>query len=229
MSGTIANYVKAFRSFFGYLFKHGLHSFDPRCLKLPKVRNKERRVPSDEDVAKLLSVVQTDEDKLALFLLVDTGIRIHELATIKLRNISLEERSILINGKGGKTRTVYLSETTVEHLRAYIQTLNSEYLFPSARADAKSVYRNRTYFERRLRELCEQAGIERMSPHQLRHYFATYTLSRGGDAKAVSEMLGHADIGVTLKIYHHISDKMIRNMHQEYSPLRGLGAIGTLV
>lgn len=163
---------------------------------------------------------------LPRLLLIDCGLRIQELATIKLNNINLSEASILINGKGGKTRTVYLSEMTVEHLKVYVQTLNGQYLFPSTRGDARSQYRNRTYFERRLRELCRQAGIERITLHQLRHYFATYTLSRGGDIKAVSEMLGHADVGITLKIYHHVGEKAIRQMHREYSPLRELSTIG---
>ena len=123
-SGTIANYVKAYRSFFCYLFERGLCQFDPRCLKLPKIRHKERRVPSDEDVAKLLGVVHNPEDKLALLLLVDTGIRVTELASIKLKNINLGDASIVVNGKGDKTRVVYLSESTIEHLRAYVQTLS---------------------------------------------------------------------------------------------------------
>jgi len=98
----MANYVKAFRSFFGYLFDHNLYNFDPRCLPLPKIRNRERRVPSDEDVAKLLSVVTESEDKIAILLLVDTGIRIQELATIKIKNINLNDASIVVNGKGGR-------------------------------------------------------------------------------------------------------------------------------
>jgi len=224
-SGTIANYIKAYRSFFGYLSERGLYNLDPRCLKLPKIRHKERRVPSDEDVAKLLSVVQSQEDKVAQLLLVDTGIRVTELASIKLKNIDIEDASIVVNGKGGKTRVVYLSESTIEHLRGYTRTLSGEYLFPSTRADAKGEYRNRTYFEKRLRELCDKVGIERITPHQLRHYFATYTLSRGGDIKAVSEMLGHADVGITLKIYHHTNARAIKDMHQECSPLREREAV----
>jgi len=227
-SGTIANYVKAYRSFFGYLYERGLYQFDPPCLKLPKVRHKERRVPSDEDVAKLLSVVQKPEEKVALLLLVDTGIRVTELATTKLKNIDLDDMSILINGKGGKTRTVYLSGATIEHLRDYVQTLHGEYLFPSTKADAKGEYRNRTYFEKRLRELCDRVGIERITPHQLRHYFATYTLSHGGDIKAVSEMLGHTDVGVTLKIYHHVSAMAIKDMHCRYSPLKALKTVSAI-
>ena len=71
----------------------------------------------------------------------------------------------------------------------------------------------------RLSELCERAGVEHLTPHQLRHYFATHTLSDGADVKAVSEMLGHADVTITLKIYHHVNAKAIRAMHREYSPI----------
>jgi len=218
-SGTIANYIKAYRSFFGYLSERGLYNLDPRCLKLPKIRHKERRVPSDEDVAKLLSVVQSQEDKVAQLLLVDTGIRVTELASIKLKNIDIEDASIVVNGKGGKTRVVYLSESTIEHLRGYTRTLSGEYLFPSTRADAKGEYRNRTYFEKRLRELCDKVGIERITPHQLRHYFATYTLSRGGDIKAVSEMLGHADVGGVQSIKRAGSGLCVRVVKSILSPL----------
>ena len=227
-SGTIANYVKAYRSFFGYLSDRSLYNIDPRCFKLPKIRHREGRLPSDEDVAELLTVVHNPEEEVALLLLVDTGMRITELATIKLKNIDLDDMSILINGKGGKTRTVYLSGATIEHLRDYVQTLHGEYLFPSAKADAKGEYRNRTYFEKRLRELCDRVGIERITPHQLRHYFATYTLSHGGDIKAVSEMLGHADVGVTLKIYHHVSAMAIKDMHCRYSPLKALRTVSAI-
>ena len=85
------------------------------------------------------------------------------------------------------------------------------------------MHRSRRYFEKRLSELCEKAGIDHITPHQLRHYFATYTLSNGADVKAVSEMLGHADVGITLKIYHHVNARAIREMHREYSPLVNIG------
>ena len=225
-SGTIANYVKAFRSFFGYLFTKGLYDFDSGCLKLPKIHHKERRLPTDEDIRRLLSALERVEDNIAFLLLVDCGIRVHELATIKIKNISFDEASIFISGKGGKTRTVYLSEMTRNHLREYVKTCQSEYLFPSTRADATIPYRRNRYFQKRLSELCERAGVEHITPHQLRHYFATHTLSNGADVKAVSEMLGHADVGITLKIYHHVNAKSIKNMHRKYSPLRELSAIG---
>jgi len=64
--------------------------------------------------------------------------------------------------------------------------------------------------------------MERITPHQLRNYFTTYTLSRGGDIKAVSEILGHADLGITLKIYHHVDAELIQQMHREYGPLTSL-------
>ena len=86
MSGTIANYVKAFRSFFGYLFDKGLYNLDSRCLPLPRVRNRECHVPSDEGIAELLSVANSLEDKVALLLLIDCGLRIQELASIMIKN-----------------------------------------------------------------------------------------------------------------------------------------------
>ena len=121
---------------------------------------------------------------------------------------------------------MYLLKSTVQHLCDYIRTLSGDYLFPSTRADAKGEYRNRTFFGKRLRELCEQVGIERITLHQLRHYFATYALSRGDDIKAVSEMLGHADVGITLRIYHHVDAKAIKKTHRVYSPLRMLKPVG---
>ena len=218
-SGTIANYVKAFRSFFGYLFDSGLYDLNLRGLKLPKIKYQERRVPKDEEIDKLMSALNDVEDAIALLLLVDCGVRVHELATIKLDNINFNDASIAINGKGSKVRTVYLSETTVKYLRIYAQFVKDEYLFPSTRSDARIEHRGNRYFQRRLSELCERAGVEHLTPHQLRHYFATHTLSHGADVKAVSEMLGHADVTITLKIYHHVNAKAIRAMHRDYSPI----------
>ena len=225
MSGTIANYVKAYRSFFGYLLTNGLYDLDYQRLKLPKITYRERRVPTAEEVRRLFQAVDNDEDRLALLLLVDCGMRITELATIKLKNINLEDASILINGKGGKTRTVYLSDKSVEFLQGYINQLNGEYLFPVNRSDANNGHRNRRFFEIRLAELCERASIDPITPHQLRHYFATHTLSNGADVKAVSEMLGRADVGITLNIYHHVSERAIRDMHKEHSPVAELVAV----
>jgi integrase/recombinase XerD len=196
-----------------------LYDLDARKLKLPKIKYRERRVPKDEEIDKLIRSLNNAEDAIALLLLIDCGVRIHELVTIKIDNIDFNDASILVNGKSSKIRTVYLSENTVKYLRVYVQTIKGEYLFPSTRADAKVAYRCNRYFQRRLSELCQRAGVERITPHQLRHYFATHTLSHGADIKAVSEMLGHADVTITLKIYHHVNAKAIRAMHREYSPI----------
>ena len=218
-SGTIANYVKAFRSFFAYLNSNGLYRFDLNRLKLPKIKYRERRVPKDDEIARLLYSLNDAEDAIAFLLLVDCGVRVHELVTIKLDAIDFSDASIAIKGKSDKTRTVYLSETTLKYLRIYVQSIKSEYLFPSTRVDAGIAHRCNHYFQRRLSELCQRAGVECVTPHQLRHYFATHTLSHGADVKAVSEMLGHADVTITLKIYHHVNAKAIRQMHREFSPI----------
>jgi site-specific recombinase XerD len=162
------------------------------------------------------------EGKVFVSLLIDCGIRVTELALIKIKNVNLKDASILINGKGNKIRTEYLSLQTVDRLRLFISNLKGEYLFPSIRSDALGEYISRRHFEGRLSELCEKAGIEHLTPHQLRHYFATHTLSNGADVKAVSEMLEHADVGITLKIYHHVNAKSIREMHREFSPIANI-------
>jgi site-specific recombinase XerD len=105
-------------------------------------------------------------------------------------------------------------------LRDYVHKINGEYLFPVNKFDAIEQYRKCRFFEEHLSELCEKAGIERITPHQLRHFFATHTLYNGADVKAVSEMLGQADVGITLKIYHHVNAKSIMQMHRMYSPLK---------
>jgi integrase/recombinase XerD len=220
-SGTLANYVKAFRSFFRYLDENHLYDFDTSRLRQPKVKYSERRVPKDENINALIRTLNNLEDASAFLLLIDCGIRITELATIKIDDINFNESSILIHGKGGKIRTVYISESVVIQLRQYVETLKSEQLFPST-CRAKSPCRGRRYFEDRLDELCKRAGVERITPHQLRHYFATHALSHGADVKAVSEFLGHADVKITLSIYHHVNAKAIRQMHSEFSPLAQL-------
>ena len=139
-----------------------------------------------------------DEDRVVLSLLVDCDIRVTELVTIKLKNIRFDDASIVINGKGGKDRMIYLSETTIGYLRQFTSNIKGEYIFPLRYSDALEGYLRRSYFEDRLTKLCKKANIQHVTPHQLRHYFATHTLSNGADVKAVSEMLGHADVGITL-------------------------------
>lgn len=156
---------------------------------------------------------------MILSLLIDCGIRVTELASIKIKNIDLDNARILINGKGGKDRSVYLSESTVNGLHNYTSGIKGDYLYPVTRDDAQVGHHNRRYFEERLSGICKKARVEHITPHQLRHYFATYTLSNGADVKAVSKMLGHADVGITLKIYHHVHTKAIRQMHREFSPM----------
>ncbi len=225
-TGTIANYVKAFRSFFSYLLSKHLYDFDLSNLKQPKVKYQERHVPKEDEVAKVMQLLDNVEYTIALLLLIDCGIRVTELATIKTSDIDFSGSSILIHGKGSKIRIVYLSDTVNKQLRQYVKTLKGNYLFASTRSDASIPHRSRRYFENMLDTLCKRAGVDRITPHELRHYFATHALSHGADVKAVSEFLGHADVTITLKIYHHVNAKAIREMHREFSPIANLALSG---
>lgn len=134
-SGTIANYVKAARSFFSYLLGKHYYALDTSHIKLPKIQHRERRVPTDADIAKLIAHLEDAEDTVSFYLLVDCGIRVHELATIQIEKVNFDDSSIEILGKGGKMRTVYFSETTGKHLRAFVNERKSGYLFQPKRSD----------------------------------------------------------------------------------------------
>ncbi|HEY95901.1 MAG TPA: tyrosine-type recombinase/integrase [Dehalococcoidia bacterium] len=99
---------------------------------------------------------------------------------------------------------------------------DSLYLFFPRRCDTNKEYLDRCVIADRLSKFCKIAKITPISPHQLRHYFATHTLSNGADVKAVSEMLGHADVGITLRVYHHVNARAIREMHRECSPISAI-------
>lgn len=221
--GTIANYIKAFRSFFSYLHETGLWNYNPAAhLRLPKLTRKEKRCPNNHDIAKLLSEQLAPQDRIFLLLSIDCGLRLNEIATVKRADVDLTKREVIVMGKGGKERSVPICEFTALHLAQYLRTVNSQYLFPALRCDTQSGHFSWRAFQRRLERLCRKVGIAHITPHQLRHYFATYALSHGGDVKAVSEILGHRDVTITLQTYHHVGRRAIRQVHSQVSPLAAI-------
>lgn len=214
--GTISNYIKAFRSFFRYLYEQGLWNANPASkLKLPRLARREKRAPSEEDIDRLIAQDMSIEDRLFVQLFIDSAIRLEELATIRTRNIDLQKRRILIMGKGRKERFVPISVSTLNLIRQYLSSFDPipEYLFPAKRADNKTGHTNRRAFGRRLELLCKYAGIPHISPHELRHFVVNFLAERGADIKQISELLGHADVVVTLQVYRHVGSKQVFTMH----------------
>jgi site-specific recombinase XerD len=218
----VRNDQKALRSFFNFLEEQSLWLNNPtKGMKLIKVNRVIRQAPEKEHVDILLSAwkdsPQRIKHRLFILLFVDTGIRIKEACSLEVKNIYLDRAEIKVAGKGGKERIVPLSPVTVDLMREYLHRCpHNRYLFP-----AKSVqgYQSIHNLERTFRRLCDRLGIPRISPHKLRHYFATYALRNGAKLEVISKILGHSSVAITADVYRTVKQDEIREEHQRYSPL----------
>lgn len=215
----VKDILKALKSFFGFLYDSGLWNHNPTSrIKYPKLPKRERQIPSTEDVFKLLAMPKSPKAQAYLSLLTDTGGRYDEIVRLTWDRVNFETGEIVVIGKGNKERVLPISDVTRAILIAYRQTLNgSKMVFPSN--DKRGAWDN-SAANRILSRLCKKAGIPKITAHQLRHFFASYTLEGGGEGslKALQELLGHADIKTT-SIYLHTDRAKIRKIHERHSPL----------
>lgn len=222
--GTIAAIVNAVKSFFVYLHDVEVITTNPASrIQRPRLPRSIRQSPTDEQVGALLAGSKDLRHEAMLRLLVDCGLRCHELVTIRISNVDLERCLLTVTGKGGKQRQVPFSMGTGLAISSCINTLymigyDEDWLFPGqgpgSHACTDSVH---SYLER----LCRKLGLPRISPHQLRHYFATKMLSSGANLKVTAAILGHAQASTTADIYWHILEqKEVVEQHAKFSPLR---------
>jgi integrase/recombinase XerD len=157
-----------------------------------------------------------------LELLYATGLRVSELMELKLRDINLERGYLVVMGKGSKERAVPMGEIAMaavsQYLRggraALLKGRDADHVFISSRRRGMS----RQMFWERIKHYAAKAGISRsISPHTLRHSFATHMLDNGADLRAVQAMLGHSDISTT-QIYTHVSRERLKKVHEKYHP-----------
>ena len=220
LSGTsptaAKNELKALKSFFSYLYSQGLWPADPtKTLKPPKLAKREVKAPKPQEIVKLFAVMDNPKIDAMLKLYMDTGIRFSELSHLEWDRVDLDSRCITVIGKGNKERTIPLSPVgcmVLESMKCI--SGNNNLVFPSQSVDG---WDNRDA-NRSLERLCRKAGIRKYTCHQFRHFFATWTLQHGGDLKAVSEILGHADASITAKFYYHTNEHQIKRTHAVYSP-----------
>ena len=217
---------KAFRSFFKFLYSAGLWPTDPTAnIKSIKVTYRERELPSESDIAQLLKAechrkTDTPKFRLMIILLLDTGLRVTEACSILKANISFKRMEIKVMGKGNKERVVPISPLTASLLRSWLeQDRHSELLFP---ADNKLGYWDTCSIEKMLKRTCKRYGLKKITPHQLRHYFATHNLKNGARLEVISRILGHASTAITADIYVHVDREDIHSTHRQFSPLAKL-------
>ncbi|MEM0267537.1 MAG: tyrosine-type recombinase/integrase, partial [Thermofilaceae archaeon] len=148
-------------------------------------------------------------DKLIISLLFCTGMRVSELASIEAQDVDLEEGGIRVRGKGGKERVVFFDSRTRELLEQYLRSANVDhYLFPGR----KGGHIHYVTVERIVRKLARRAGIKKkVTPHVLRHSFATLSLSKGMDVREIQELLGHASLRTTQVYTHVVKRKLLED------------------
>jgi len=202
---TLRRKYACISSFFGFLQDMGYATANPaRRLPLPKVTQPVPVFLSEEMAQKLIAAADSPWTKAAVVLLLSTGIRRSEAVGITLDDLNLEERQLLIRGKGDKERVVPLTDQVVETIQAYLPhrtKTQSRHLFVSA---WKGHPLHGRCINRMLKIVIQKAGLEGqgITPHKLRHTFATHLIRNGVDVRTVQELLGHADIQTTARYLH---------------------------
>lgn len=226
----------ALRSFFKYLSRRDVESLAAEKIELPKPPSRHVEFLEPTEVDRLLEATKQEKDKLTrlrdtaiLELLFSTGLRISELVALNKDSINVKTREFSVRGKGDKIRLVFLSEKAVAAIAAYLKERedNSKALF--VRHDHKlSVEQQMKSFsesasgltprtvQRLIKKYAKLAGImKNISPHTLRHSFATDLLSNGADLRAVQELLGHASVSTT-QIYTHLTNRRLKDVYDKY-------------
>jgi len=224
---TISRHISALRSFFKYLKVNNFIKNNPMILvSNPKLEKKLPKYLNFEDIEKLLNAFDNKNyisirNSLILEMLYSTGMRVSEITNIKVSDVSLFDKNIKITGKGNKERIVYFGTKCLNLINLYLKKSysilninNSEYLLLSKTGKKIS--------DRKIRKIVDDAAkianIElKISPHVLRHTFATHMITEGADLRSVQELLGHENLSTT-QIYTHLTNEKIRNVYLNAHP-----------
>jgi len=226
---TQGYHVIAMRSFLKWLLKNDYVVMAPDKIELPKIQERQVKFLSGEQVDRLLSApsqstIQGKRDKAILELLFSTGLRVSELTKLDRDKINMERREFGIVGKGGKARVVFLSQRATDWLIKYLNERDDSYkpLFIHHRgvsapgtADEKMRLTPRSV-QRMVKKYSHKMKLPlEVTPHVMRHSFATDLLMAGADIRSVQEMLGHKNISTT-QIYTHVTNKQLRDIHEAF-------------
>ncbi len=223
-------YMIALRSFLKYLRKINIQCVSPDVIELAKVGARDLDLISTDELHRLLKAPDTTRDrssikplrdKALLELFFSTGLRLAELCSLN-RDLDLTRDEFSIRGKGEKVRVVFLSEEAKDAIRNYLKARKDmeEAMFVNIARNNIGGRLTPRSIERIVREYAIKAGIsKKVTPHVLRHSFATDLLSNGADIRSVQMMLGHANIATT-QVYTHITDKQLREVHKKFHSKR---------
>jgi integrase/recombinase XerD len=225
---STARQLSSFRRFFRYLIREGLITEDPTAqIAMPKIGRSLPRSLSESEVEALLAAPAVADplghrDRTMLEVLYATGLRVSELVHLKLGQVNLNQGVIRVLGKGNRERLIPLGEEAVRWLRTFIESgrtdilldRSTDFLFPTRRGDRMT----RQAFWHIIKRYARKASVDRdLSPHTLRHAFATHLLNHGADLRVVQMLLGHSDLSTT-QIYTHVARERLKELHSGHHP-----------
>ncbi len=225
---STARCLSCLRGFYRYWVRENRIQEDPTALvDNPKLGRPLPKSLTEADVEKLLAAPDVStplglRDRTMLEVIYATGLRVSELVGLSLHEVNLRQGVVRVFGKGRKERLVPLGDEALAWLSRYLresrpdlcQGRQSDVLFPSRRGSQMT----RQTFWHRLRQVAARAGVEKpLSPHTLRHAFATHLLNHGADLRVVQVLLGHSDLSTT-QIYTHIASSRLKSLHAEHHP-----------
>lgn len=230
ISATTQNYhLIALRSFLKFCSKRDITSLPPEKVELARVKRKQVTFLSPEELEALFAQPDTESiiglrDRTIMELLFSGGLRVSELCSLDIENVSTKRREFMVRGKGQKDRPIFMSEATAIWIDSYLtkRSDSSSALFirygGTKEQDTSGNYLRLTprSVQRIIARYAKLAGItKKVSPHTLRHSFATDLLMNGADIRSVQAMLGHSDISTT-QIYTHVTDPHLKEVHKKF-------------
>lgn len=225
---STARFLSCARGFFHYLLREGRLSVDPTLeVESPRLGRPLPKALSEAEIDRLLQAPNCDialemRDRTMLELLYACGLRVSELTSLQVVQLSLNQGVVRVFGKGSKERLVPVGEEALRWLQRYLagpraellKNIPSDVLFPSRRGTQMT----RQTFWYRIKIYAERAEIKKhLSPHTLRHAFATHLLNHGADLRVVQMLLGHSDLSTT-QIYTHVAQQRMQELHEQHHP-----------
>ena len=225
---STARQLSSFRRFYRYLMREGSRTTDPTSdIEMPRIGRSLPKTLTEDEVDSLLQAPNTDEplghrDRAMLELLYATGLRVSELINLRQSQVNFNQGVLRIIGKGDRERLIPLGEESQHWLKEFLEgprmeillERQTEFLFPTRRGNSMT----RQAFWHIIKRYAKKAGVEKkMSPHSLRHAFATHLLNHGADLRVVQLLLGHSDLSTT-QIYTHVARERLKDLHGEHHP-----------
>lgn len=208
---TLHRMISTLSSFYRYLYVQGAVAVDPMIgVERPRIKNQELKYLKHSQVIRLINTIENERDRLIVRLIYATGVRVSELCSISIEDIDFEDHTIRVRGKGGKIRTVFIDDETLEEVGRFIGNKIAGPLFPGQQGKHLS--------PRTVQHIFRQYAPLGITPHKIRHSYASELYRRSKNLRVVQENLGHSSIKTT-EIYLHTDIDERKRVYQQYFPL----------